>query len=128
MQEQHLYEYAVIRVVPRIEREEFINAGVIIFCKKTAYIGCRIFLNEQKLRCFDGEADLEVIQKNLKAFELIAAGDKLSGSPIALLDVPSRFRWLTATRSTIIQCSKVHPGLTGCLETSLNKLMREIVC
>jgi hypothetical protein len=127
MQEQLLYEYAVIRVVPRVEREEFVNAGIILFCKKTGYIGCRIFLNEQKLRCFDEKTDVETVQKNLRAFELIAAGDKLSGSPIARLDAPSRFRWLTATRSTVIQCSKVHPGLTGCLEKSLDKLMLEIV-
>ncbi|HMR85780.1 MAG TPA: DUF3037 domain-containing protein [Niabella sp.] len=127
MQEQLLYEYAVIRVVPRVEREEFVNAGIILFCKKTGHIGCRIFLNEQKLRCFDEKTDIETVQKNLRAFELIAAGDKLSGSPIAKLDAPSRFRWLTATRSTIIQCSKVHPGLTGSLEKSLDKLMQEIV-
>lgn len=127
MQEQHLYEYAVIRIVPRVEREEFVNAGIILFCKKTGYIGCRIFLNEQKLRCFDQEADVEAIQKNLRAFEQIAAGDKQSGSPIALLDAPSRFRWLTATRSTIIQCSKVHPGLTFDPEEALEKLMKKMV-
>lgn len=127
MQEQHLYEYAIIRVVPRVEREEFVNAGIILFCKKTGYIGCRIFLNEQKLRCFDEKTDVETVQKNLKAFELIAAGHEQSGSPIARLDAPSRFRWLTATRSTIIQCSKVHPGLTNSPEKSLDKLMQQIV-
>ena len=127
MQEQHLYEYAVIRVVPRVEREEFVNAGIIMFCKKTKHIGCSIYLNEQKLSCFDNEMDMEAIQQNLKAFELIAVGNRQSSSPIAQMDAPSRFRWLTATRSTVIQCSKVHPGLTADLELTREKLMRDLV-
>src|SRR5690606_8115030 len=127
MQDKHLYEYAVIRVVPRVEREEFVNAGIILFCKKTGYVGCCIFLNEQRLRCLDEKADVETVQKNLNAFELIAAGDELSCSPIARLDAPSRFRWLTATRSTVIQCSKVHPGFAYNLPAALQKLMEAIV-
>ncbi len=127
MHDLQLYEYAVIRVVPRVEREEFVNAGIILFCKKTGYIGCRIYLNEQKLRCFDNKIDIDFIEANLSAFEQIALGNMQAGSPIALLDAASRFRWLTATRSTIIQCSKVHPGLTGNLEFALDKLMKEMV-
>lgn len=127
MQEQHLYEYAVIRIVPRVEREEFINAGIIVFCKKTGFIGCAIYINETRLRCFDSEIDIDLIQQNLRAFEMIAAGRADTGSPIAKLDAPSRFRWLTATRSTVIQCSKVHPGLTTDLQAAIEKLMKEIV-
>lgn len=127
MPEQQLYEYSVIRIVPRVEREEFINAGIILLCKASSYIGCRIFINEQKLRCFDEGVDLSLIEKNLRAFELIAAGDTQSGSPIALLDAASRFRWLTATRSTVIQCSRVHPGMTNNTDDVLKKLMQEIV-
>lgn len=127
MQEQLLYEYAVIRIVPRVEREEFINAGIIVFCKKTDFIACAVYLNEKKLRCFDNEIDVDFIQQNLQAFEMIAAGHINAKSPIAKLDAPSRFRWLTATRSTIIQCSKVHPGLTHDIHSVADKLMKEIV-
>ncbi|MCH5718710.1 DUF3037 domain-containing protein [Niabella hibiscisoli] len=108
MQEQQLYEYAVIRVVPRVEREEFVNAGIILFCKKTKYVDCSLSLPATKLKCFDPGIDLDFIEQNLRAFEKIALGDRLSSSPIAQLDAPSRFRWLTAIRSTVIQCSKVH--------------------
>lgn len=127
MHDLQLYEYAVIRIVPRVEREEFMNAGIIVFCKKTGYIGCRILINEQKLKCFDSQVDLALIEANLYAFERIAMADRQASSPIAGLDAASRFRWLTATRSTIIQCSKAHPGLTGNLEAALNKLMKEMV-
>lgn len=127
MQEQQLYEYAVIRVVPRVEREEFVNAGIILFCKKTKYVDCRIALPVAKLQCFSPGIDLDFIRQNLLAFEKIALGDRLSSSPIAQMDAPSRFRWLTATRSTVIQCSKVHPGLTGNLAQAMEKLLHEMV-
>lgn len=127
MQEQQLYEYAVIRVVPRVEREEFVNAGIILFCKKTKYVDCRIALPVEKLQCLSTGIDLDFIRQNLLAFEKIALGDQLSSSPIAQLDAPSRFRWLTATRSTVIQCSKVHPGLTADLAVAMEKLLQEIV-
>ena len=127
MHNLQLYEYAVIRIVPRVEREEFMNAGLIVFCKKTGYLGCRISLNKQKIICFDEKVDLEFIEANLNAFEKIALGDTRTNSPIAQLDPASRFRCLTATRSTIIQCSKVHPGLTGNLEAATEKLMKELV-
>lgn len=127
MQEQHLYEYAVIRIVPRVEREEFINAGIILFCKKSKHIACRFFLNEKKLMCFDDAIDLQVIQHNLTAFEMIVSASPKSSSAIARLDEASRFRWLTATRSTIIQCSKVHPGITNNMDATLEKLMKEMV-
>lgn len=127
MQEQQLYEYAVIRVVPRVEREEFVNAGIILFCKKTKYVDCRIALPVEKLQCFSPDIDLGFIGQNLDAFEKVALGDRLSTSPIAHLDAPSRFRWLTATRSTVIQCSKVHPGLTGDLALAMKKLLHEMV-
>ena len=127
MPEQQLYEYAVIRVVPRVEREEFINAGIILFCKKNSFIDCRIKLDDKKVKCFGETIDIALIRENLLAFENIAKGCKQSLSPIARLDVPSRFRWLTATRSTIIQCSKVHPGLSFDLEQSLEKLIAVMV-
>lgn len=127
MLERQLYEYAVIHIVPRVERGEFVNAGIILFCKKTGFLGCRIFVSEDKLKCLHEVVDLSLIYQNLKAFEKIATGDDESNSPIAKLDAPSRFRWLTATRSTILQCSKVHPGFTNNFEAALNKLMQHMV-
>lgn len=127
MPELQLYEYAVIRVVPRVEREEFVNAGIILLCKKKGLIACRIQVPATKLSCLDPKLDLETINAHLEAFQKIAAGDPLSASPIARLDPPSRFRWLTATRSTIVQCSRVHPGLSPDCLTKLEELLRELV-
>ena len=126
MQQNKLYEYAVIRIVPRVEREEFINAGIILFCKKEKYLRCKYQLHEAKLLCMYSEADIEFIQQNLQSFENIANGHK-SESIIATLDLPERFRWLTATRSTVIQASKVHPGLCFNEEETLEKLFAEYV-
>lgn len=126
MQERHLYEYAVIRIVPRVEREEFVNAGIILFCKKQKYLRCRFEINEQKILALFAGADIAVIRANLEAFEAIALGKK-SKSPISKLDVPDRFRWLTATRSTIIQTGKIHPGLTGDCDAVFEKLFSALV-
>lgn len=126
MQDKHLYEYAVIRVVPRVEREEFLNVGVVMFCKKEKYLKVRYKLNSNKLRILADELDVEQLEKNLQSFEKICSGDK-DGGPIAQMDVPSRFRWLTAVRSSVIQTSKPHPGLCEDLEKTLNRLYRELV-
>ena len=109
MQEQHLFEYAVIRVMPRVEREEFINAGIILFCKSRQFLHVLFEVNEQKIKLLCPKCDVEGLAAHLKAFAQIAGGDKDSG-PIAQLDIASRFRWLTAQRSTILQTSQVHPG------------------
>ncbi|MBO9593126.1 MAG: DUF3037 domain-containing protein [Niabella sp.] len=127
MQEWLVYEYAVIRVVPRVEREEFINVGVIVFCKKTRFLETLVVVNREKLHCLNPEIDMDSIEANLKAFREIAAGDKSSGSGIAQLDAPSRFRWLTATRSTMIQCSKVHPGRVPVMDGVAGRLLNKFV-
>ncbi len=119
-----LYEYAVIRIVPRVEREEFINVGIILFCKKSGYLNCRFHVSEEKIKCLDPKADLDQIYRNLKAFERVARGSD-ENSAIAKLPAPERFRWLTATRSTIIQCSKVHPGFADDEAKVLNHLMQK---
>src|ERR1044071_7484609 len=119
MQQQHLFEYAVIRFVPRVEREEFLNTGIVLYCKKEKFLGTRFTINEERIRCFNAETDIAEIKEHLSAFEKIAAADA-SGGPIAKLDTPSRFRWLTATRSTIIQASKVHAGFCIDLDLALN--------
>jgi len=126
MQDRHLYEYAVIRVVPRVEREEFVNAGVIIFCKKAKFIKMLYVLDKQKLNFFSEELDFEQLQLNLEAFKNISDGKK-EGGPIACLDIPSRFRWLTAVRSSVIQTSRPHPGLSLDLDKTAQRLFSELV-
>jgi len=123
---QHVYEYAVIRVLPVVEREEYLNVGIIIFCKSSKYIGVRTVLNEQRLSAFATELDSAEVRNNLMAFERIAEGAP-DGGPIASLDVPSRFRWLTAVRSSSIQTSRPHPGLCSDLDGTLDRLFRELV-
>jgi len=126
MQDRHLYEYAVIRVVPRVEREEFLNVGIVLFCKSKKYLKMLYHLNPKKLDLLADEIDLEQLELNLRSFERICDGEKDSG-PIAQLDVPSRFRWLTAVRSSVIQTSRPHPGMCCELEVTLNRLFRELV-
>ena len=126
MQEKFLFEYAVIRFVPRVEREEFLNVGVVLFCRATSFLEARISIDVPRIMCLNSEIDLQVLQNNLIAFENIAKGVKGSGA-IGFYDIASRFRWLTATRSTIIQCSKVHPGFSGEPQETLSKLHQQLV-
>ena len=126
MQEKHLFEYAVVRVVPRVDREEFINVGVIVFCKKAKYLDCLFNLNIEKLNALTTEVDIEEIKTYLDSYKKICNGAK-EGGPIAALDIPSRFRWLTATRSTVVQSSKIHPGFCFDLNETLSKLHEQLV-
>ncbi len=126
MQDKHLYEYAVIRVLPRVEREEFLNVGIILFCKRENFLRVRFELDENRLKCLCEDFDIEEIRKNLESFEKICLGQK-EGGPIAQLDVPSRFRWLTAVRSSVIQTSRPHPGISLTLDDTLARLFRELV-
>ena len=126
MQEKNLYEYAVIRVVPRVEREEFLNVGIILFCKKAKFIKVIHLLPLAKILALDQEADVEQIQANIYAFEQVAHGTK-QGGPIAIMDIPSRFRWLTALRSSVIQTSRPHPGICDDLDQTVERLFAELV-
>jgi hypothetical protein len=126
MQNRQLFEYAVIRVVPRVEREEFMNVGVILYCAKQKFLKMRYTLDDARLRAFAKDIDIEGLEQNLLAFERICNGGK-DGGPIGLLDAPSRFRWLTATRSTVLQTSKVHPGFCIDGEDSLTRLYDQLV-
>lgn len=126
MQEQHLFEYAIIRVVPRVEREEFINVGVVLFCKQQRFLKGKFVVSENKLLALSDDIDIEELERNLNAFTAICDG-KNTGSKISDLDLPSRFRWLTATRSTIVQCSKVHPGFCINADEELNKIFKQMV-
>lgn len=124
--QKHVYEYAVVRVVPLVEREEFVNAGVILFCKKKKFIRMRFHLREDKILALKPDADIDEIRQNLEAFSKIAAGDK-DGGPIASLDVAERFRWLTAVRSASIQTSRPHPGVSDDMEKAIEALFQEMV-
>lgn len=127
MQERRLFEYAVIRLVPRPEREEFVNAGVVLYCAEKKFLGMRAHLPAAKLRALDPDLILEEVGLHLRAFEDICCG-KNPDSPIARLDNASRFRWLTATRSTVLQTSKVHPGLCKDPQQTLDNLFAQLVC
>lgn len=126
MQEHHLFEYAVIRIVPQVEREEFINVGVIVYCGKQRFLKAVFNLDTDRLTAFCCKLDLTEVAANLKAFVEICDGGTSAG-PIGKLDAPSRFRWLTATRSTVLQTSKVHPGFCKDPADTLLKLYRQMV-
>ncbi|HSD08057.1 DUF3037 domain-containing protein [Flavobacterium sp.] len=126
MQEKNLYEYAVIRVVPKVEREEFLNVGIILFCKKAKFIKMLYTVNEAKLLILSEDFDLEQLALNLESFEKIAIGGK-DGGPIGEFDIPSRFRWLTAIRSSAIQTSRPHCGLCDDLDETIQRLFEELV-
>lgn len=126
MQEKDLFEYAVIRIVPRVEREEFLNVGVILYCVQQKFLGCRYHLDEGRVLGFAPGIDINLVKKGLQAFENICLGNAESG-PIGKLDIASRFRWLTAMRSTIIQTSRVHPGFCTSGGNSLEKMLQEFV-
>jgi hypothetical protein len=126
MQQTHLFEYAVVRVVPKVEREEFLNVGVILYCRELDFLQVQYSLNEERLQIFCTQIDKEELLQNLQSVERICNGSEDAG-PIGSLDIAGRFRWLTATRSTIIQTSKVHPGFcTDPLET-LTRMYTQLV-
>lgn len=126
MPQKHLFEYAVIRVVPKVEREEFLNIGVIVYCAQQKFLQSRYLLDELRLKAFCAELDMTDLKEHLCALERICAGDGAAG-PIGNLDMASRFRWLTATRSTILQSSKVHPGITADALETLERLFKQLV-
>jgi len=126
MQEKLLFEYAIIRVVPRVEREEFINVGVILYCAKAKFLKCIFHVDEERLKALNCTLEYNVIKENLTAITHICFGGK-TGGPIGQLDLASRFRWLTATRSTVVQSSKVHPGFTTNPDEKLQKLVEDLV-
>lgn len=126
MQEKRLFEYAVLRVMPRVEREEFMNVGVILYCASQGFLQTIFHVDEARLSAFSAELDLQEITDRLQAFRLVCQGGKAGGT-IGALPLASRFRWLTATRSTVVQTSKVHPGLCLEPEAKLQQLFAELV-
>lgn len=126
MPDKHLYEYAVIRLVPRVDREEFLNVGLILFCKRQKQIKVRFHIDENRISAFAPELDIDQIRMNLDAFVKIGEG-LATGGPIAKFDTPERFRWLTAVRSSVIQTSRPHPGLCPDVDHGFDRLYTELV-
>jgi len=120
------FDYAILRVVPRVEREEFINAGVVVFCLEKRYLDARILLNEERLRALWPEVEVDLVREHLDAVPRICMGDP-AGGPIAKLSQRERFHWLTSPRSTIIQPSPVHTGVCDSTEGVLERLATQFL-
>ncbi|WP_353073828.1 DUF3037 domain-containing protein [Tunturiibacter gelidiferens] len=117
------FDYAVVRVVPRVEREEFVNAGVVVFCLQQRFLEARIHIDNQRLRTLWPEIDLDLVRNRLEAFPRICAADP-AGGPISQLSQRERFHWLVSPRSTIIQVSPVHTGLCDAPADLMDNLAR----
>lgn len=120
------YDYAVIRVVPRVERDEFVNVGVIVSCESQRYLEARIELDLALLHAFAPALDVESVSDHLASIPRICAGVAGSG-PIGQLPIRARFHWLTATRSSVVQTSPVHSGICRDLPATLQHLMQRMV-
>ena len=126
MPDKSRYDYAVVRVVPKVDREEFINAGVIVSCPELSFLEATIKLNEQRLLALDPSVDLDLVRKHLGVIPTICVGGPAAGS-IGELPQRQRFHWLVAPRSTIIQPSPVHTGRCGDPAAALEHLINTIV-
>jgi hypothetical protein len=120
------FDYATIRVVPRVEREEFINAGIIVFCLEKKFLAARIHLDEARLKALWPTIDLDLVREHLEAIPRICAGDPAAG-PIAKLSQRERFHWLIAPRSAMIQPSPVHTGLCESADDLPERLARQLL-
>jgi hypothetical protein len=119
------YDYATIRVVPRVDREEFLNAGVIVFCLERDFLQARVAFHPDRLRALCAETDLDLVRRHLEAIPRICEGDPDAG-PIARLTRRERFHWLVAPRSTVIQVSPVHSGMSDAPARTLDELFQKL--
>ena len=126
MRDHSSYDYAIVRVVPRVEREEFVNVGVIVSCPARNFLQARIELDEQRLKALDPAIDIEAIRTHLASIPAICAGGS-EGGPIGRLSRRERFDWLVAPRSTTIQTSKVHTGRCSDPGALLEHLLKTMV-
>jgi hypothetical protein len=120
------FDYAVLRVVPRVERQEFLNVGVIVFCRERRFLAAKVAVDETRLLSVWPGLDIEVIRKHTDAIVRICAGDASAG-PIASLSQSERFHWLTSPRSTMMQTSPVHTGICQETEALLERLYAQMV-
>lgn len=126
MQDKLLYEYAVIRYVPRVEREEFINVGLIMMCKRKKWLRSELKIDRKKLSAYDSPLTADELETQLSEFKLI--GERCPGSgTMGQLEAEERFRWLTAVKSCVIQTSRPHAGLTDDLDSTFDRLLAELV-
>jgi len=123
---RYVFEYAVLQVVPRVERGETMNAGVLLYCRPLGYLGSRTWLDEARLRALDPDADPAAVRRALQAAADICGGSPDAGPP-AREDPGTRFRWLTAPRSTVVQPGPVHTGLTADPDADADLLLRRLV-
>jgi hypothetical protein len=121
-----MYDYAIIRIVPRVEREEFVNVGAIVSCGPQKILAARISLDEKRLIAIDPTVDLETIRNHLAVIPIICAGGKPAGK-IGQLPHRERFHWIVAPRSTIVQTSRIHTGFCHNLDAALDRLMDTMV-
>ena len=126
MRAHDAYDYAVIRVVPRVEREEFVNVGVILSCEASRYLEARIELDEARVLALDPHLDLEALRRHLDSIPAICKGGAEAG-PIGLLAPRARFHWLTAKRSAVIQTSPVHMGKCADMAATMEHLLERMV-
>lgn len=126
MQGKHPFEYAVIRIVPHVEREEFFNSGIVLYCAGQKFLDTIVQLDEDIVRVFRNELDIDCLRKHIEAFERVCKGGN-EGGPIGRLPIAERFRWLTAPRSTVLQTSRPHPGLCDDAHETLAWLYTQLV-
>jgi len=126
MPKDKIYEYAVIRFVPKVEREEFFNIGLVLFSKKENYIRMEFKICKEKFAAMQPNIDYEEVLENIESFQKVALGTEMR-NPISTLNIPERFRWLTAVRSSSIQTSRPHPGKTDNLDRTFERLFKELV-
>lgn len=122
----HSFDYAVIRIVPRVEREEFLNAGLILFCRTLRFLDCRIELDRRRLAALNPHCDPDAVQAQLDLVAKICAGGQVAG-PLGQLSQAERFHWLTSPRSTVIQVSLIHSGLCAEPRAALEDLFARLV-
>jgi hypothetical protein len=121
------YDFAIFRIVPRVERGEFVNAGVVVFCPAQKYLKARVLIDDDRLRALWPGLDIALIRQHLEPFPEICAGDAAAG-PIAARPLRERFHWVVAPRSTVIQISPVHSGLCESPDAVLDELFEKLVC
>ncbi len=119
------FDYAVFRIVPRVEREEFVNAGVILYCAEQRFLAARVHIDEARLKALWPDLDIELVRQHLEAITRISSGDPSAG-PIARLAPGERFHWLVAPRSTMIQVSPVHSGICEAPAEALERLFQQL--
>lgn len=123
--EKHLYEYAIVQFIPRVERQEAVNVGLVMMCKRRRWLRTRTVVDPGRLLAFAPDADLPLLERQLESFCAVASGK--SCSPIATLETHERFRWLTAVRSACISTTRPHPGHTDNLDATFDRLFAELV-